>query len=59
METNITNITKNKISAPNAEFIKKEMSKDVMERDWDKLYGILNHLKSLSHSLFVNEIKIP
>lgn len=46
------------LSEADAEFIKKEFKKDVLERDWSKLYEILNHLKSLSNSLIVHEIKI-
>jgi hypothetical protein len=47
------------ISEADIEFIQKEFKKDVLNRDWSKLYEILNHLKTLSNSLIVNEIRIP
>ena len=55
-----SNIMKQKqLSETDAEFIKDEFKKDIFERDWAKLYDILNHLKSLSNSLIVNEIIVP
>ena len=36
------------ISESEAKFIQAEFQKDVLERDWTKLYEILNHLKKLS-----------
>ena len=46
------------ISESEAKFIQAEFQKDVLERDWTKLYEILNHLKKLSNSLVVHEMKI-
>ena len=46
------------LSDTDALFIQKEFEKDVLERDWTRLYEILNHLKSLSNSLIVHEIKL-
>lgn len=50
--------TTNQLSNADVKFIQKEFEKDVLERDWTRLYDILNHLKRLSHSLIVHEIKL-
>ena len=47
----------NQLSDSDINFIQKEFQKDVLEREWSRLYQILNQLKSLSNSLVVHEIK--
>ena len=39
------------ISESEAKFIQAEFQKDVLERDWTKLYEILNHLKKTKQFL--------
>lgn len=51
-------VKSNGLSEEDANFIQKEFQKEVLERDWSRLYSILSHLKSLSNSLVVHEIKI-
>ena len=46
------------ISEKDVMFIQKEFQKDVLNRDWTRLYEILNHIKNLSTSLIVHEMKI-
>ena len=47
-----------KISDKDAQFIEKEFQKDILDRDWSKVYDILNHIRTLNSSLIVHEIKL-
>ena len=49
---------KRQISENEAKFIQNEFQKDVLERDWTKVYEILSHLKNLSSSLVIHEMRV-